>query len=203
MKKIFLSALFSSLIAFNASSMTLRIHTPVSVSGSDCVFNNVTYTCEPKSAGYSLRAIFGMLGIGYTSSDLDYGMPASSGVTKRTNRTDAVDLSGSFIDGFITVGVGSVIGGYAEISQTFVSGGNQVVMDITGGKQSGTTSFLNLAIDVGPVELIVGYRMWDTKIESLDAITKIPAISYSQSSTMTEKIDNKYNELTAGVGIKF
>ena len=79
--------------------------------------------------------------------------------------------------------------------------------EITSAKISnlspGTTSFLNLAIDVGPVELIVGYRMWDTKIESLDAITKIPAISYSQSSTMTEKIDNKYNELTAGVGIKF
>ena len=134
MKKIFFSALFSSLIAINASSMTLRIHTPISVSGSDCTSNDVSYTCEPKSAGFSLRAIFGMLGIGYTSSDLDYGMPASSGVTKRTNRTDAVDLSGSFIDGFITVGVGSVIGGYAEISQTFVSGSNQVIMDIKIGR---------------------------------------------------------------------
>ena len=109
MKKIFLSALFASLIAFNASSMTLRIHTPISVSGSDCTSNDVSYTCEPKSAGFSLRAIFGMFGIGYTSSDLDYGLPASSGVSKRTNRSDAVDLSGSFIDGFLTIGVGSVI----------------------------------------------------------------------------------------------
>ena len=203
MKKIFLSALFSSLIAFTASSMTLRIHTPVSVSGSDCSFNNVTYTCEPKSAGFSLRAIFGMLGIGYTSSDLDYGLPTSSGVTKRTNRTDAVDLSGSFIDGLITVGVGSVIGGYGDNSFEFLSGGNQVYADQTGGKHSGTTSFLNLAIDVGPVELIVGYRMWDTQITGLDQIMRIPAFSMTQTSTTTEKMDNKYNELTAGVGIKF
>ncbi len=203
MKKIFLSAIFSSLIAFTASSMTLRIHTPVSVSGSDCSFNNVTYTCEPKSAGFSLRAIFGMLGIGYTSSDLDYGLPTSSGVTKRTNRTDAVDLSGSFINGLITVGVGSVIGGYGDNSFEFLSGGNQVYADQTGGKHSGTTSFLNLAIDVGPVELIVGYRMWDTQITGLDQIMRIPAFSMTQTSTTTEKMDNKYNELTAGVGIKF
>ena len=203
MKKIFLSALFSSLIAFNASSMTLRIHTPISVSGSDCTSNDVSYTCEPKSAGFSLRAIFGMFGIGYTSSDLDYGLPASSGVSKRTNRSDAVDLSGSFIDGFLTIGVGSVIGGYGEISQTFETGDHQVYLDISGGKHSGTTSFLNLAIDVGPVELIAGFRMWDTEISSLDQIMKVPSQNFSQTSTTPGKMENKYNELTAGVGIKF
>ena len=76
-------------------------------------------------------------------------------------------------------------------------------MDISGGKHSGTTSFLNLAIDVGPVELIAGFRMWDTEISSLDQIMKIPSLNISQTSTTPGKMENKYNELTAGVAIKF
>ena len=82
-------------------------------------------------------------------------------------------------------------------------GGSDFTMDITGGKHAGTTSFLNLAIDVGPVEVIGGYRMWDTEVSDADQIMKHPASGLSQSSKTTDKFTNKYNELTVGVGIKF
>ena len=203
MKKIFLSALFTSLIAINASSMTLRLHMPINASGSDCTFNNTVYSCEPKSSGFGLRAIFGVFGVGYVSSEIDYGFPTTSGLSKFKLRSDAVDLSGTFFDGLLTAGVGTIIGGYQDVMYETQSGGNAVTMEMTGGKHAGTTSFLNLAIDVGPVELIGGYRIWDTEVSETSQITKIPAIGLSQASTNTEKNKNKYNELTIGVGIKF
>ena len=51
--------------------------------------------------------------------------------------------------------------------------------------------------------MIAGFRMWDTEISSLDQIMKIPSLNFSQTSTTPGKMENKYNELTAGVGIKF
>ena len=199
MKKIFLSALFSSLIAINASSMTLRLHTPISASGNDCVLNNTEYSCEPKPSGFAIRAIFSLFGIGYASSELDLGYPSTLHVTKAKFRSDAVDVSASIFDGLLTAGIGIVISGKMDVGITFQS----MNIEITGGKHTGTTSFLNLAIDVGPVEVIGGYRMWDTEISDADEIMKIPALGQSQSSKSTDKFKNKYNELTVGVGIKF
>ena len=203
MKKIFLSALFSFLIAINASSMTLRLHTPLSAGGNDCTMNNTEYSCEPKPSGFAIRAIFGFFGIGYVSSELDYGFPSTSPVTKAKIRSDAVDISGSFFDGLLTAGIGTVISGNTDIGMAWQQSGYDVTLDITGGKHAGTTSFLNLAIDVGPVEVIGGYRMWDTESSDTDQIMKIPAFGQSQSSKSTDKFTNKYNELTVGVGIKF
>ena len=193
MKKIFLSALFSFLIAINASSMTLRLHTPLSGGGNDCTMNNTEYSCEPKPSGFAIRAIFGFFGIGYVSSELDYGFPSTSPVTKAKIRSDAVDISGSFFDGLLTAGIGIVIRGKMDVGITFQSRN----IEITGGKHTGTTSFLDLAIDVGPVEVIGGYRMWDTETSGADYVLS------SQSSEDTNKWKNKYNELTVGVGIKF
>ena len=90
-----------------------------------------------------------------------------------------------------------------DIGLAWQQSGLDVTIDITGGKHAGTTSFLNLAIDVGPVEVIGGYRMWDTESSDTDQIMKIPAFGQSQSSKSTDKFTNKYNELTVGVGIKF
>ena len=202
MKRIFLSALFSSLIAINASSMTLRLHTPLSAGGNDCTMNNTEYSCEPKPSGFAIRAIFGFFGIGYVSSELDHGFPSTS-QAKAKIRSDAVDISGSFFDGLLTAGIGTVISGNTDIGMAWQQGGYDVTLDITGGKHAGTTSFLNLAIDVGPVEVIGGYRMWDTESSDTDQIMKIPAFGQSQSSKSTDKFTNKYNELTVGVGIKF
>ena len=196
MKKIFLSALFSFLIAINASSMTLRLQTPLSAGGNDCTMNNTEYSCEPKPSGFAIRAIFGFFGIGYVSSELDYGFPSTSQI-KAKIRSDAVDIRGSNYDGLLTAGIGTVISGNTDIGMAWQQGGYDVTLDITGGKHAGTTSFLNLAIDVGPVEVIGGYRMWDTETSGADYVQS------SQSSEDTNKWKNKYNELTVGVGIKF
>ena len=197
MKRIFLSALFSFLIAINASSMTLRLHTPISPSGNDCLINNIEYLCESKSSGFAIRAIghtkVSFFGMGYASSELDLGYPSTLYVTKAKFRSDAVDVSASIFDGLLTAGIGIVISGKMDVGITFQSRN----IEITGGKHTGTTSFLNLAIDVGPVEVIGGYRMWDTETSGADYVQS------SQSSEDTNKWKNKYNELTVGVGIKF
>ena len=116
--------------------------------------------------------------------------------------SNALDLSGSFIDGLITIGVGSIIDGNTDAKQPLTYGGT---MEITGGKNSGTTSFLNLAFDVGPLEIIGGYRMWDVTAKEQDIKVRFPApynVSNSDSKS-TDGMKSKYNEMTLGVGIKF
>ena len=202
MKKIFISLFIISILSYNVYVISLRLHLPVSVSTNECNFNNVTYSCEPSSTGYSLRAIFGIFGIGYTSSVFEYGYPASLGFDKFKVTSNALDLSGSFIDGLITIGVGSIIDGNTDAKQPLTYGGT---MEITGGKNSGTTSFLNLAFDVGPLEIIGGYRMWDVTAKEQDIKVRFPApynVSNSDSKS-TDGMKSKYNEMTLGVGIKF
>ena len=131
--------------------------------------------------------------MGYASSELDLGYPSTLHVTKAKFRSDAVDVSASIFDGLLTAGIGIVIRGNIDVGITYQSRN----IEITGGKHTGTTSFLNLAIDVGPVEVIGGYRMWDTETSGADYVQS------SQSSEDTNKWKNKYNELTVGVGIKF
>ena len=133
--------------------------------------------CSPKSGGYSIRGIFGMFGLGYAVGTLDYGYPSTSDTTDVKLAANAVDLSASF--GFFTIGVGSVISGTIEGKHGYTntetdvpapgySRTNTWVLDTKrelDGSMTGTTSFINFDFGIGPVDLLIGYRMWNTKFK--------------------------------------
>ena len=158
-----------------ASAATLRLHIPLSTS-----WSGDTSTSEFSSEGFSLRAIFGMFGAGYTSSTLNekLGDGNSKGKTVKWGST-AADLSLTPID-LLTVGYGVIIGG--EV------GG---LTGIEADGISGSTTFFNLNFGLGPVDLLAGYRMWDTKHK------------YKWSGGSTGERENKYNEIGLGVGFGF
>ena len=72
--------IFTSLIFVPCSyAVSARLHNTLSVDSSCPSSGSGTYTCSPKSSGYALRGIFGLFGVGYASTSIDYGMDASTG----------------------------------------------------------------------------------------------------------------------------
>ena len=139
-------------------------------------------TVEPKfsSSGFSLRLIFGLFGTGYTTSSLSHGMDEKNNwPTDLKVTANAVDLSASL--SLLTLGVGTVISGALEGD----TGETKLELD---GSTSGSTNFINLDFGVGPIELLVGYRMWDIK---------------QKDKTTGLDVESKWNEITAGLGIGF
>ena len=124
-----------------ASAATLRLHIPISTS-----WSGDSSTSEFSSSGYSLRGIFGLFGAGYTSSELTVKNVGGSSSKWTSN---AVDFSITPID-LLTVGYGTIIGGALAL-------GNAESKGI-----SGSTTFFNLNFGLGPVDLLAGYRMWDS-----------------------------------------
>ena len=182
--------------------------------------------CSPKSGGYSVRGIFGMFGLGYAVGTFDWGYPSTSNTTDQKMTANAVDLSGSF--SFITVGVGSIISGTLEgkygynttekdipaagysRTQTWVQDTKRTL----DGPMTGTTSFINFDFGIGPVDLLIGYRMWKTKFKHKLIGTKkytqtiTPDIGYNSNTTTSinqsqgeGKVD--FNQITAGIGFGF
>ena len=150
-----------------ASAMTLRLHTPVSTSWSG---DESTDTFS--SSGLSGRAIFGMLGLGYTTSTLS-AKPSSGTSSNYGSKALDVSLTPPVFD-IVTVGVGPVIGGSVPENQNLDSA-------------SGSTTFLNLNFGLGPLDLLLGYRMWDV-------------VQKRKSGSKNKLI---YNEVGLGVGIGF
>jgi hypothetical protein len=180
-------------------ALSLRLHIPVSVSGDfECNMNGTPYDCTPTSEGTSLRGIFGLFGVGYSSSTVNVGWPSSSNMSQKLN-ANAADVSLSFLDAMVTVGYGPVIGGAFEGKAAFVSDSSVIEMSQSAESLSGSTSFLNLGFDVGPLELIAGYRMWDTKLKLKTDVTVNGSLVDSQS----EDGNLKWNEMTVGVGFGF
>ena len=80
---------------------------------------------------------------------------------------------------------------------------------------TGTTSFINFDFGIGPVDLLIGYRMWNTKFKhklvgtQKHTQTVTPDIglnsstteSVNQSGDETKKMD--FNQITAGIGFGF
>jgi hypothetical protein len=196
-------------------AFSLRLNVPVSGSYKvdDCS------DCSPTSSGYSIRAIFQEifgLGIGYASNTYNFGFPGS---TKWTNNADldvpnhwkvttnAVDLS--MTASFFTVGVGNVIGGevYGYHGKFFKQDGVTVVT-LTQNTEldsiSGTTSFVNFGYGIGPVDLLIGYRMWDVKYKTKYTYTLSYLGEYaSGSGKNTEENEISIAAVTAGIGISF
>jgi hypothetical protein len=112
---------------------------------------------------------------------------------------NAADFSLSFLDAMVTVGYGPVIGGAVETKARLVQDSNVFEFTQSLENVSGSTSFLNLGFDVGPLELIAGYRMWDTKYKLKTDIT----LNGSPNSSSTEEETRKWNEMTVGVGFGF
>ena len=183
--------------------------------------------CSPKSAGYSIRGIFGMFGLGYAVGTFDSGYPSTSANTDQKVTANAVDLSASF--SFLTVGVGSVISGTVEgkygftetetdVPQTGYTRTKTEVLDTKrelDGSMTGTTSFINLNFGIGPIDLLVGYRMWNTKFKEkwvgTQKTTKT-CLPYHQqcNSSTTESVNRSnsegnmdFNQITAGIGFGF
>ena len=73
-----------------------------------------------------------------------------------------------------TVGIGTVIGGSVPKSQNF-------------DKASGSTTFFNFNFGIGPIDLLLGYRMWD--------------VVQKRKSGLENEL--KYNEVGVGVGFGF
>ena len=182
--------------------------------------------CSPKSGGYSVRGIFGMFGLGYAVGTFDYGYPSTSDDTDAKLAANAVDLSASF--GFFTIGVGSVISGTIEgkygytntetdVPATGYSRTQTWVVDtkrVLDGSMTGTTSFINFNFGIGPIDLLVGYRMWNTKFKHKLVGTQKHTQTWTpdaglDSSTTTSinesggeaKMD--FNQITAGIGFGF
>ena len=199
MKKLFVLAISSMIMVPSSYALSLRLHIPVSVSGDfECNMNGTPYDCTPTSEGTSLRGIFGLFGVGYSSSTVNVGWPSSSNMSQKLN-ANAADVSLSFLDAMVTVGYGPVIGGAFEGKAAFVSESSVIEMSQSAESLSGSTSFLNLGFDVGPLELIAGYRMWDTKLKLKTDVTVNGSLVDSQS----EDGNLKWNEMTVGVGFGF
>ena len=203
-------------------AFSLRLNVPVagSYEVDDCS------GCSPKSGGYSIRGIFGMFGLGYAVGTFDYGYPSTTYLTDVKLAANAVDLSASF--SFLTVGVGSVISGTVEgkygftetetdVPQTGYTRTTTNVLDAKrelDGSMTGTTSFINLNFGIGPMDLLVGYRMWNTKFKEKwvgaekNTQTCLPYHSLCNSST-TESVNRSsegnmdFNQITAGIGFGF
>ena len=199
MKKLLALTIATIIVVPSSYALSLRLHIPVSVSADfDCNLDGTAYDCTPTSEGTSLRGIFGLFGAGYTSSTLNVGWPSSSNMSQKLT-ANAADVSLSFLDAMVTVGYGPVIGGALEGKYAAVSGSSVIGMSMSAESISGSTSFLNLGFDVGPLELIAGYRMWDTKVKIKTDVT----LNGSPYSSSSEDSTGKWNEMTVGVGFGF
>ena len=170
--------------------------------------------CSPKSGGYSIRGIFGMFGLGYAVGTFDYGYPSTTYLTDVKLAANAVDLSASF--SFLTVGVGSVISGTFEGKYGYTETEDDIstVVDTKyalDGSMTGTTSFINFNFGIGPIDLLVGYRMWNTKFKhKLVGTEKLSATIDGTYHSITNSIDQSgsetnldFNQITAGIGFGF
>ena len=190
-RKIMILMAASVILVPSIHAFSLRLNVPVSESYEvdDCS------DCSPTSSGYSIRAIFQEifgLGIGYASNTYNFGFPGS---TKWTNNaeldvpnhwkvtTNAVDLS--MTASFFTVGVGNVIGG-----------------EVYG--YHGTTSFVNFGYGIGPVDLLIGYRMWNVKYKTkyTKSVTYLGDTT-SSSGKNTDEHEMSLAAVTAGIGFGF
>ena len=187
-------------------AFSLRLNVPVagSYEVEDCS------GCSPKSGGYSIRGIFGMFGLGYSVGTFDWGYPSTSNSTDQKLTANAVDLSGSF--SFLTVGVGSVISGTFEgkFGYSTTEDGVTGVADAKhklDGAVTGTTSFINFNFGIGPIDLLVGYRMWNTKFKH--KLVGTYTVTQSGSTTIVSvdqpgaESNMDFNQITAGIGFGF
>ena len=215
-RKIMFLMAASVILVPSIHAFSLRLNVPVS--GSYEVEG--CSDCSPTSTGYSIRAIFQEifgLGIGYASNTYNFGFPGS---TKWTNNADldvpnhwkvttnAVDLS--MTASFFTVGVGNVIGGevYGYHGKFFKQDGVTVVT-LTQNTEldsiSGTTSFVNFGYGIGPVDLLIGYRMWNVKYKTkyTASLSYLDLINTSGSGKNTKENEISLAAVTAGIGIGF
>ena len=210
-RKIMFLMAASVILVPSIHAFSLRLNVPVS--GSYEVEG--CSECSPKSGGYSIRGIFGMFGLGYAVGTFDYGYPSTSESTDLKLAANAVDLSASF--SFLTVGVGSVISGTLEGKfaytrtdgiYTFV-GDTKYALD---GSMTGTTSFINFDFGIGPIDLLVGYRMWNTKFKpkysgtQVNTFTLLGTNYYHSTSSVDESQSETsldFNQITAGIGFGF
>ena len=214
-REIMLLMAASVILVPSIHAFSLRLNVPVSESYEldDCS------DCSPTSSGYSIRSIFQEifgLGIGYASNTYNFGFPGS---TKWTNNADldvpnhwkvtsnAVDLS--MTASFFTVGVGNVIGGevYGYHGKFFKQDGVTVVT-LTQNTEldsiSGTTSFVNFGYGIGPVDLLIGYRMWNVKYKTKYTATLSYLGEYdSGSGKYTNENKMSFAAVTAGIGFGF
>ena len=214
-RKIMILMAASVILVPSIHAFSLRLNVPVSESYEvdDCS------DCSPTSSGYSIRAIFQEifgLGIGYASNTYNFGFPGS---TKWTNNADlnvpnhwkvitnAVDLS--MTASFFTVGVGNVIGGEVYgYHGKFLYSGDVIAATYTENNEldsiSGTTSFVNFGYGIGPVDLLIGYRMWDVKYKTKYTYTLSYLGEYESGSGKNTKEDElSLAAVTAGIGFSF
>lgn len=205
-KKIIFLMAASIILVPSIHAFSLRLNVPVtgSYEVEDCS------ECSPKSGGYSIRGIFGMFGLGYSVGTFDFGYPSTSNTTDQKLTANAVDLSGSF--SFLTVGVGSVISGTFEgkYGSSRTGDGYTLVLDAKqelDGPMTGTTSFINFNFGIGPIDLLIGYRMWNTKFK----YKRVGTWTLTEASGNTsEPLDQSggegnmdFNQITAGIGFGF
>ncbi len=214
-RKIMFLMAASVILVPSIHAFSLRLNVPVS--GSYEVEG--CSDCSPTSSGYSIRAIFQEifgLGIGYASNTYNFGFPGSTKWTETADlevpnhwkvTSNAVDLS--ITSSFFTVGVGNVIGGEVNgYYGKFFYPGDGTTLTHTKNKEldsiSGTTSFVNFAYGIGPVDLLIGYRMWNVKYK-----TKYTKSVYylgdttSSSGKNTDEHEMSLAAVTAGIGFGF
>ena len=205
-KKIIFLMAASIILVPSIHAFSLRLNVPVagSYEVEDCS------GCSPKSGGYSIRGIFGMFGLGYAVGTFDWGYPSTSYLTDVKLAANAVDLSASF--SFLTVGVGSIISGTFEGKFGYSTTENGVtgVADTKhklDGAMTGTTSFINFNFGIGPIDLLVGYRMWNTKFKH--KLVGTYTVTQSGSTTIVSvdqpgaESNMDFNQITAGIGFGF
>jgi len=75
---------------------------------------------------------------------------------------------------------------------------------------TGTTSFINFNFGIGPIELLVGYRMWNTKFKPKLIGTSVATYTLDTTISSTTSIDESlsetsldFDQITAGIGFRF
>ena len=119
-----------------------------------------------------------MFVLDYTSSTVSY---EACMFTSKFGST-AVEYSIDPID-FLSLGYGAVIGGsYSNSSNSAIE------LD----SASGSTTFLDLNFGIGPIDLLLGYRMWDVT----------HSLKWSAENLKYDS-KGKLSEMTVGVGVGF
>jgi len=78
------------------------------------------------------------------------------------------------------------------------------------GSMTGTTSFINFNFGIGPIDLLVGYRMWNTKFKRKMIGTTVATHTLYPTISSTTSIDESlsetsldFDQITAGIGFRF
>ena len=165
-----------------------------------------------RTTGRSYSVVFSGLSVGFTEISTDRSIRSKAGndvVLEEFFNTNAKynELGVMFGDELtLTLGVGGLVSGSAEIKLDYGSSLNAAVNAeiIRSTSPSGNSAFLTFGYDLQPFEILAGWRWNNFKASlrssntSLEALANAGSLGYSPKS-----FSRQTTQVTAGLGISF